>query len=353
MGQKRESAIRLLASSAVVLVILCLAFASISTADDQAATTATRPSFKLPKLLDFGQFKLLFKRHYSSLLEEAARRRIYLANAFKAFISGVSYKFRRSRFYLAINSMSDWTKAEFREISLNRGELEYVLNEHSSESGYKEIANELKESSQDGRKRMKRDVDDDDSLDRPDISLTNPSGMYENSDRFVVRISSDNPNHNKPKLTKAGISDRPVNGDEIQKTFPRASPVAYTLASAQISHDYLHGESSNTENHIPILRHSGETLLVPPPDGVKVDHRRSNCFFKPRDQGHCGACYAFAAISIYEWAHCMATGEKVAFSEQYILDCGHMIYPKLEGCRGGTPMGIDIFMHKAGLLAGH
>lgn len=83
------------------------------------------------------------------------------------------------------------------------------------------------------------------------------------------------------------------------------------------------------------------------PDQVFVDHRVSNCFFPPRDQGFCGSCYAFATIALYEWLYCIITGNKVAFSEQYVVDCGETV--GLGGCSGGSYSEVSSFVEKFGL----
>lgn len=83
------------------------------------------------------------------------------------------------------------------------------------------------------------------------------------------------------------------------------------------------------------------------PDQVFIDHRASNCFFPPRDQGFCGACYAFATIALYEYVYCLTTGSKVAFSEQYVVDCGEVV--GMRGCSGGSYTYIPSFVNRFGL----
>lgn len=50
-----------------------------------------------------------------------------------------------------------------------------------------------------------------------------------------------------------------------------------------------------------------------------------------QDQGHCGSCWAFSAISSMEGAHFIATGELIKLAEQQCLDCDN----KSSGCNGG------------------
>lgn len=83
------------------------------------------------------------------------------------------------------------------------------------------------------------------------------------------------------------------------------------------------------------------------PDEVFLDHRDSNCLFLPRQQGNCGSCYAFAVTALAEFLHCKKTGKLVAFSEQYMIDCGRTT--KLDGCDGGFISKAAHFIHNFGV----
>lgn len=50
-----------------------------------------------------------------------------------------------------------------------------------------------------------------------------------------------------------------------------------------------------------------------------------------QDQGHCGSCWAFSAVSAMESAHKLASGELLKLSEQQCVDCDR----KSSGCNGG------------------
>ena len=61
-----------------------------------------------------------------------------------------------------------------------------------------------------------------------------------------------------------------------------------------------------------------------------------------KDQGHCGACWAFAAIGALEGANFAKTGELLSFSEQQLIDCDTQYGPdeignlgRNKGCNGG------------------
>ncbi|CAO3644645.1 unnamed protein product [Cunninghamella echinulata] len=64
-----------------------------------------------------------------------------------------------------------------------------------------------------------------------------------------------------------------------------------------------------------------------------VDWREKGYVTPVKDQGQCGASYAFAAISALEGAHFSKTGKLVSLSEQQIIDCSG---PNgNNGCGGG------------------
>lgn len=50
---------------------------------------------------------------------------------------------------------------------------------------------------------------------------------------------------------------------------------------------------------------------------------------------------------MYEWAYCKATGKRVAFSEQYVLDCGVRL--DLKGCDGDVFSKVSDFVDDFGL----
>lgn len=81
-------------------------------------------------------------------------------------------------------------------------------------------------------------------------------------------------------------------------------------------------------------------------DSIFIDHR-DECMFAPRDRGDCASSYEFAAITVYLWHHCKATGKRVAFSEQYIVDCGVNYGP--DGCEGDWSAKILEFVRKRSL----
>lgn len=82
---------------------------------------------------------------------------------------------------------------------------------------------------------------------------------------------------------------------------------------------------------------------------VLVDWRDSGCLSVTRDQGDCGACYAFAATAMMEFLHCQQTGQLVLFSEQYMVDCGKIHVKNMEGCDGALIPTIPLFLMEWGV----
>lgn len=85
------------------------------------------------------------------------------------------------------------------------------------------------------------------------------------------------------------------------------------------------------------------------PDMSRITHIDSDlrgCLGEIRDQKNCGACYAFSWNSYAEWHYCRQSGEKVDFSEQHIVDCGHLA--RLNGCIEGYLLDVRDFSHTFG-----
>lgn len=61
------------------------------------------------------------------------------------------------------------------------------------------------------------------------------------------------------------------------------------------------------------------------------DYRTNRCLQPIRNQGSCGSCWAFTAITPLEFSQCSLTGTPVTLSEQHLVDCDSANY----GCSGG------------------
>lgn len=87
--------------------------------EEPSLIESPRSRFKVPKLVDFEKFKRLFNKVYSLRVENLVRAKLYIARAFRAFISSFNYKYGRSSSYLAVNQMSDWLPEQLGRSYLN------------------------------------------------------------------------------------------------------------------------------------------------------------------------------------------------------------------------------------------
>lgn len=90
------------------------------------------------------------------------------------------------------------------------------------------------------------------------------------------------------------------------------APLFMTLSDEEFSQQYLMAE--------PELK-----LEAPNTDDILVENfslRDDRCTSPVKDQGACGACWAFAIATVANDRYCKATGDNtVSFSEQELLDC--------------------------------
>ncbi|CAI8023144.1 Silicatein [Geodia barretti] len=73
-----------------------------------------------------------------------------------------------------------------------------------------------------------------------------------------------------------------------------------------------------------------------------VDWRTNNAVTSIKDQGYCGASYAFSAVGALEGANALATGTLISLSEQNIIDCS--IPYGNHGCKGGNMYDAFLYM---------
>ncbi|XP_046656745.1 ervatamin-B-like [Daphnia pulicaria] len=64
---------------------------------------------------------------------------------------------------------------------------------------------------------------------------------------------------------------------------------------------------------------------------TSLDYRTNTCLAPVKNQGSCGSCWAFTAITPLEFAQCKKSGSRVILSEQQLVDCD----PNNGGCNGG------------------
>lgn len=366
----------------LALLALCgLLCAGQSGQDEPTGAVQVR---RLPNLFDFERFKQLFSKSYSSLMEELARRRIYLARAFNVFLAAIAYKRGSRSHYLSINHLSDWTpdeldsmlmkervrfapdgteelpnvkvKQEEEVLMVDKEELEdkfaEIVNKQDEEPVYKEIAQELKaDASQNRSKRNAVYSARRRNLDLAQLMRAPENGKVSVQEEGVV-LESNNPNYEEPEMTSFGAGDENEGKDSAESIWSR---VRSSGAGAL-------GQMLNAGKEYIINQLSGgigtyDHLEVNPEleDEMFIDHRstRRKCYFEPRDQGRCGSCWAFSTTALYEWHYCMLTDIPVAFSEQYLVDCGRAInrriWKELDGCQGGMPEFVSKFVDNFGI----
>lgn len=267
--------------------------------------SSARERFQPQRLFDFELYKNVFKRVYKGAVEETVRRKYVLARSMRAWISSIKYKFRRISFYLAINNLSDKSPEELeRRSNTNQWEPSMVAGELDEPA---RVPTE--------KIRLRRMVDQ--------LMMGRRGGSPEEEEQEERQCPRED------NITR--MSWYKVKAPEQES--PQPNPVASMFSGMWKS---LTG--GNQE---------GDPQQEQAPDEVFVDHRQSRCMVEPKDQGECASCYAFAVTAIAEWLHCKQTGKLLAFSEQYMIDCGS---PHLNsGCQGGNRFMAGDFVHNYGL----
>lgn len=104
-----------------------------------------------------------------------------------------------------------------------------------------------------------------------------------------------------------------------------------TKSSLTVNAPYLHNVNAFPANELP----------------KSVDWRKEGLVTPVKDQGVCGACWAFASVAGIEGAWAKAKGELVSLSEQQILDCA---VDGNYGCRGGfIDNALDYVVYEGGI----
>lgn len=81
-----------------------------------------------------------------------------------------------------------------------------------------------------------------------------------------------------------------------------------------------------------------------------VDWHTKGILPEVKDQGECGSCYAFSAISAIEGLYRINNKNNYDLSEQQVIDCSDDTYGNL-GCNGGTMTNVFAYAHKNDLCS--
>lgn len=385
------------AATIVLLLVLVLPPPLPNVQETEATALAGQSLYKLPKLFDFEYFKSLYGKHYPSVMEEQVRQRYFLSRALRAYVSGVNYWRRLSASFNAINNLSDKTleevdmmrnknlddgpngrnlpglldegqeagekKATTREEGENHWddprlpellpvegenverELIELIEEHGEEPEFKPLRDAMVGSGRSARRKRAAGELEVNVLGPRKFSLDmliNTGQLDEDKsapmEQYLLNPKPNNPFYKLIELASMGLSDQ----EESIKFWKHCGdhrdgePAQVQLKKVL---EYSEKMEPSTSSNAKIL-----------PDKVFFDHRKGGCLTTPRNQGNCGACYAFSVTSVMEWLLCQKTGKLVELSEQYMIDCGYGRFnPPLKGCSEGGVKGAGMFVHNFGV----
>ncbi|XP_046647113.1 zingipain-2-like isoform X1 [Daphnia pulicaria] len=89
---------------------------------------------------------------------------------------------------------------------------------------------------------------------------------------------------------------------------------------------------------IPVFNSQNRKL---PPN---LDYRDDTCMPEVKNQGGCGSCWAFAAMTPLEFSQCKANGKLVDLSEQQLVSCDSVS----SGCNGGWYVSAYNYLQNSG-----
>lgn len=312
---------------------------------------------KLSRIFNFKVFKKLYNRNYKSILDELVRSKLFQGRAIRAFISAVKYKHGISSSYLAINHMSDWTESEIDKMYLDGSMLLFngdSISWKSPISSGKKMTKTIASKRQHFERlvsksrpmldkhrkiRSKREVSERKMLLKDLIRVPQV-------DDFIIETVFDN----KKTGESPEVADHEMEllNEQIEIDVPKSGVSLRSLSKRIFSRKESKSDGSGSGEDEIVAE-----LTIAKPDSVQVakvkfdiDHRK--CLTPVREQLHCSSCYLFATIALYEWAYCRATGKRLAFSEQYVLDYGHLV-EGLDGCSGGIFTEVGQFVKRYGL----
>jgi C1A family cysteine protease len=99
--------------------------------------------------------------------------------------------------------------------------------------------------------------------------------------------------------------------------------------------DWTEFEYKSLLNYIPDMDDENNAefeIFEEDENATGIDWRSHGAVNAIKDQGQCGSCWAFSAVSAMESAHHKATGKLLSFAEQQLVDCS----TRNHGCNGGN-----------------
>ncbi|XP_019157373.1 PREDICTED: senescence-specific cysteine protease SAG39-like [Ipomoea nil] len=122
------------------------------------------------------------------------------------------------------------------------------------------------------------------------------------------------------------------------ESFNKAGNLSYKLGTnkfTDLTIEEFRATMLNEDKSSPVPKTSkpasftNESLAQIP---YSLDWREHGAVTGIKDQGHCGCCWAFAAVAAVEGITKIKTGQLISLSEQQLVDCD----PNSSGCGGGN-----------------
>nr|CAH0099533.1 unnamed protein product [Daphnia galeata] len=141
---------------------------------------------------------------------------------------------------------------------------------------------------------------------------------------FINRRKDIEKHNRENKEWKKGLNKFTDMSDEKKKAFRGAKMLK------------MREKSIGTADDLPGLDRALPSL---------IDYRRHRCLRPIKiDQGECGSCWSYAAITALEFNTCMKSGAQISMSEQMLVDCD----PYNNACRGGDYTGAWQYIQEVG-----
>lgn len=351
---------------------------------------------KLTALFDFGHYAQRLRKVYSSRAETIARKIYFLASSLQVYMAAVDYNLWRRSSYLALNYLSDWSPQELEMMEnkilasdgqtpagavdtfeapqdvLNLDEMVSLEHELEREIESRLEEGELKASAQGERTRRKKrhiqaDSENQNSASRDQMQPNKqkpprplPMNKLIRADEpmpvhKLAAVESNNPKYDRLALETdtMGLVDEQEDvamwdlraPEEGQKGRDSSRTILQLISSIADRGRKLSGPGSLREDDTSGQRAMGEESG----NEMFVDLSQGGCMLPVGKQGKCGCCYAFVAVALAEYYYCKRRGHLVAFSPQYMVDCGNGLVEGMFGCKGATIKSVPKFIHNFGL----